>query len=157
MGQYYKIVNLDKRQYLDPSRFGTGPKLRTIAYSSCGILSALTILLAKSDGTGGGDIPSEGTGLWAGDRVVIIGDYDSTSLHRDLDEYDDVSLDILRVMIRDDWVRQLLLEHSETDSYGLRSSLQAIGIDVPPRRTPSGTEYQVDDPALNGFQKARAE
>jgi hypothetical protein len=74
-----------------------------------------------------------------------------------LDEYDNVSLDILRVMIRDDWVRQLLLEHSETDSYGLRSSLQAIGIDVPPRRTPSGTEYQVDDPALNGFQKARAE
>src|SRR3972149_6463998 len=77
MGQYYKIVNLDKKEYLHPHKFGDGLKLLEFGCSSQGTLTALTLLLAKGNGRGGGDYPSNNPliGSWAGDRIVIVGDY----------------------------------------------------------------------------------
>jgi len=111
MGQYYLIVNLDKKEYLHPHKFGEGAKLMEFGHSRSSILLALTVLLADGNGRGGGDIriPSyekairkyqiasdkhcEGkrktspkwpnpdkhnepwVGRWAGDRIVITGDY----------------------------------------------------------------------------------
>lgn len=88
MGQYYKIVNPDKRQYLDPHKFGSGLKLLEFAGSRHGPLEALGILLAHANGRGGGDLAiytNEKSitdderaliGSWAGDRIVVAGDYD---------------------------------------------------------------------------------
>lgn len=77
MGQYYKIVNLDKKQYLYPHRFGDGIKLIEFSTSRFGTLMALSILLSQGNGRGGGDIRSEHplVGSWAGDRIVAAGDY----------------------------------------------------------------------------------
>lgn len=77
MGQYYLVVNLDKKQYLHPHRFGDGLKLREFGQSGFGTMYALASLLADGNGRGGGDIPSEDPliGSWAGDRIVIAGDY----------------------------------------------------------------------------------
>jgi hypothetical protein len=111
MGQYYFIVNLDKREFLHPHKFGEGLKLMEFGHSRSSILLALTILLADGNGRGGGDIHvsdydqaierwrkarerfSKGKrktdpsfpnpdkynqpwiGRWAGDRIVIAGDY----------------------------------------------------------------------------------
>lgn len=86
IGQYFKIANLDKREYLDPHAFGDGLKLLEFGCSSMGTLLGLTLLLRSSDEGGGGDfgnrgeVPSsawERIGSWAGDRVVICGDYDA--------------------------------------------------------------------------------
>lgn len=60
MGQYYKIINVDKKEYLDPSDFGEGFKLLEFAYMRTDIVSALTSLLATR---------------WKGDRVYVVGDY----------------------------------------------------------------------------------
>ncbi len=77
MGQYYRAVNLDKKQYIKPHDFDEGAKLMEFASSACGMLRALAVLLADGNGRGGGDLRSEDAfvGSWAGDRIVIAGDY----------------------------------------------------------------------------------
>lgn len=86
MGQYYKVVNIDKREYLHPHKFGAGLKLMEFSGQGNSIMQGLAILLAHANDRGGGDlrcsdkgIPEELTklvGSWAGDRIVVAGDYD---------------------------------------------------------------------------------
>jgi len=83
MGQYHYVLNFDKKEFLDPHRFGNGLQLMAFGTSSSGTLTGLTLLLAASNGRGGGDFNVETphpltaavTGRWAGDRVAIVGDY----------------------------------------------------------------------------------
>ena len=77
MGQYYRIVNLDKKEYISPHLFGDGAKLMEFGCSSNGMMTGLAILLADGNNRGGGDLYSEDAiiGSWAGDRIVITGDY----------------------------------------------------------------------------------
>lgn len=89
MGQYYKIVNIDKKEYINPHDFGDGAKLMSFALSSMGVMSGLAILLADGNGNGGGDLYTDGldqfnwdiVGRWAGDRIVIAGDYAENGSH----------------------------------------------------------------------------
>jgi len=80
MGQYYKIVNIKKKQYITPHTFGDGAKLMEFSMSASGVLAGLAILLADGNGRGGGDLHSENdiVGSWAGDNIVIAGDYADT-------------------------------------------------------------------------------
>jgi len=77
MGQYYKIVNIKKKQYITPYTFGDGAKLMEFSMSANGVLAGLSILLADGNGRGGGDLNSNNpiVGSWAGDNIVITGDY----------------------------------------------------------------------------------
>jgi len=84
MGQYYIVVNVDKKEYLDPLKFNDGLKLLEITGGHSFTLSALALLLADGNGRGGGDFPcssssvpdvNEWIGRWSGDRIVIAGDY----------------------------------------------------------------------------------
>jgi len=77
MGQYYLIVNIDKKEYIYPHKFGDGLKLLEFGASACGTMTGLAILLSDGNGRGGGDVRSDNPiiGSWAGDRIVISGDY----------------------------------------------------------------------------------
>lgn len=77
MGQYYIAVNLDKRQKIEPHAFNDGAKLMEFASAGGGMMTGLALLLANGNGRGGGDCRSchPIIGSWAGDRVVIVGDY----------------------------------------------------------------------------------
>lgn len=109
MGQYYRTVNLDKKQVLDPHEFNDGAKLMEFASSSCGMLRALAILLADGNGRGGGDLHSSDplVGSWAGDRIVIAGDYgddgkfvddDKANLYITSDGFEDISDRVRKVL-----------------------------------------------------------
>jgi len=76
-GQYYLIVNLDKEEYIRPYKFGNGWKFLEFGRSSDGIMTGLVILLANGNNRGGGDLYSNNPiiGSWAGDRIVVTGDY----------------------------------------------------------------------------------
>jgi hypothetical protein len=78
MGQYFIVVNLTKKQYISPHDFGDDAKLQDFGLSSHGTMSALAVLLASSNGRGGGDLDSNLPiiGSWAGDQIAIVGDYD---------------------------------------------------------------------------------
>lgn len=77
MGQYYLVVNIDKKEYLDPHCCGDGLKLLEFGCSANGTLTALAILLADGNSRGGGDLQTKNptVGTWAGDRIVVAGDY----------------------------------------------------------------------------------
>ena len=83
MGQYYVIANIDKREFIDPYAFGNGVKLMEFSMDGASAMTGLAVLLASSNGMGGGDLhlPHETAfshvpGRWAGDRIVVAGDYD---------------------------------------------------------------------------------
>jgi len=65
MGQYYYVINPQKKEYLHPHVFGNGLKLMEFGCSSCSTLTGLALLLAdkNTNGRGGGDfyLPFRGT------------------------------------------------------------------------------------------------
>lgn len=96
MGQYYTIINLTKKEYISPHALNDGAKLLELNNT----LTGLAVLLANSNGRGGGDLNVHGdyntktrkwsyteeqkeklakvqavAGRWAGDKIVIQGDY----------------------------------------------------------------------------------
>ena len=101
MGQYWMPVNLDKKEFIDPHKLGSGLKLCEQLGSHVG--TALTILTAAyQEKRGGGDLdidenwhgPERTSGMdagpmprsypaiarktigrWAGDRIAVVGDY----------------------------------------------------------------------------------
>lgn len=81
MGQYYRIVNVSRKEYLDPLKFGDGLKLVELSCGYSLTLSGLCVLLADGNGRGGGDFPDdlpfegEWIGRWANCRIVVAGDY----------------------------------------------------------------------------------
>jgi hypothetical protein len=77
MGQYWKTVNLDKREYICPHKLGGGLKLWEQVNNPPGTPVALFILTAAMPvPRGGGDLqPHPVIGRWAGDRIATIGDY----------------------------------------------------------------------------------
>ena len=77
MGQYWKPVNLDKREFIDPHKLGDGLKLWEQLASHPGTGAALIVLCAAMpEPRGGGDLDADPViGRWAGDRVALIGDY----------------------------------------------------------------------------------
>jgi len=120
MGQYHYVVNLTKKEFLHPHKLGDGLKLWEQLNSTGGTMAALFLLLACSNGRGGGDIRpqdpelqaivDEMVGRWAGDEIAVVGDYaEDTDLrlqHRaesiyrrcSNGEFKDISDDILPVV-----------------------------------------------------------
>lgn len=108
MGQYFLVVNLDKKEYLHPHKFGDGLKACEFGYGGK-TMQALHALLTKSDDSGGGDYnkefdPEGIVGWWAGDRIWIVGDCDSSGLYDAVEdessdnEYVEISSRILPVI-----------------------------------------------------------
>jgi len=120
MGQYYKIVNVKKREYINPHMFNEGLKLMEFGMSAGGSLTALAVLLSNGCGRGGGDLHSDNpiVGSWAGDPIVVAGDYgdDGKFLPADKsdmnlycvaeDEGTDISAKVLDALMEDRWFRE---------------------------------------------------
>ena len=72
-GKVHLVVNLDKKEYLDPRAYGGEQNTLDFANIRFSILADLIIKLIYSTGSGGGDLPGSVTsqGVWAGDRITI--------------------------------------------------------------------------------------
>lgn len=103
MGQYWIPANLDKKEFINPHRLGSGLKLWEQLANPPGVGAALIILCAAMpEKRGGGDfdldenwhgpertsgaepgpmpepypaIAAKTIGRWAGDRIALVGDY----------------------------------------------------------------------------------
>jgi len=110
MGQYFRPVNIDKHEYVCPWCIGGGAKLWEWAANTQGAI--FTLLLRKSDQTGGGDfygyrkgfaeggrVPLDDengvVGRWAGDRIVLVGDYDSSRLFETCEQWRNISQELV--------------------------------------------------------------
>jgi hypothetical protein len=96
-------------------------KLLEFGCNSEGTLTALAILLADGNGRGGGDLRCDDdpiVGHWAGDRIVVAGDYadkgtwgasDSENLYTlACSDYRDVSAAVMRVMLQDQCIAKTI-------------------------------------------------
>jgi len=81
MGQYFYIVNLDKKEKIHPHKFNDGLKLGEQSKS----LLALSLLLATGEGV---------KGRWCGDRIAFIGDYEDDETLLAAREATDISIDV---------------------------------------------------------------
>ena len=138
MGQYYKIVNVTKGEYLCPWDFGHGAKLMEFG-SGGSMLSAMALLLADGNGRGGGDFDhqdydpatEEIIGRWSGDKIVVAGDYAddgkfltdeqikqfkkdepdlSVTLYAYADTYfKNISVQVIEKMMEDEWLRETII------------------------------------------------
>ena len=76
MGQYHKLYNVTRKEFVHPHKIGNGLKLTEQCGFPGSTASALFLLVANSNGRGVGDAkPHPYVGRWAGDRVVVQGDY----------------------------------------------------------------------------------
>lgn len=117
MGQYYKVVNITKKQVMNPYTFGSGGKLMEFSSDAMSIMQGLAILLADGNGRGGGDLHSENPiiGSWAGDQIVVTGDYadpgkfveyPQRNLYDVASDYEDISLKVIGLLCEDSWWKQ---------------------------------------------------
>jgi hypothetical protein len=98
MGQYHKVYNVDKREMIHGHHIHNGLKLVEQIGHDRSTSTALFLLLANSNGRGGGDVEDhEFIGRWAGDRIVVQGDYaeagDQGYIYNP-EEYIDISSDV---------------------------------------------------------------
>jgi hypothetical protein len=76
MGQYHKLYNIDKQEYVHGHRIDNGLKLMEQCGWDKSTSTGLWLLLANSNGRGGGDaLKHPLVGAWAGDRILVQGDY----------------------------------------------------------------------------------
>lgn len=76
MGQYHKAYNLTKKEFIHAHGIGNGLKLMEQIGFEGSTADAVFLLLANSNGRGGGDAePHSLIGQWAGDQIVVQGDY----------------------------------------------------------------------------------
>lgn len=106
MGQYFKAVNVTKQEFVCPWCLSGGAKLWEWSANTQGAI--FTLLLRKSDEGGGGDFheatfetdPASLVGRWAGDQVVLVGDYDSNGLYQKAKSFRNISHDLAEVWNR---------------------------------------------------------
>lgn len=66
------IVNLDKKEYLDPEKFDDFLSVDKFSLEKGGVMRGLYSTLFHSTGSGGGDIEELTNGRWAGNQLAII-------------------------------------------------------------------------------------
>lgn len=134
MGQYYKVINIKKREFINPHMFNDGLKLMEFGMSGGGTMTALAALLADGNGQGIGDLNSDNpiVGSWAGDPIVIAGDYADNGRFLPADKQDrnlystadeegtDISAKVLDALMEDRWFREDFIKSwpdHKSDSY----------------------------------------
>ena len=135
MGQYFKAVNLDRKEVLCPWCMHGGAKLWEWAANAQG--AVFTLLLRRSSAGGGGDyfgyrtqnveldtkspeglhgsmleafrtvaaiegqpvhVPEDSiVGRWAGERVVLVGDYDASELFEKSKDFRNITRELVEV------------------------------------------------------------
>ena len=76
MGQYHMTYNITKKEFINPHRINNGHLLMEQIGAPNSTADALFLLLANSNGRGGGDARRHpAIGRWAGDQIVVQGDY----------------------------------------------------------------------------------
>lgn len=122
MGQYYLIVNVDKKEYIHPHNFGNGMKLMEWSWNGNRVIKALSNLMM---------------GDWKGDRVYVVGDYADLA---EYNPYDENWLPTLRVL-----TEELGIHDGNHAEYPDERSLFAVAESKFTKLSPDETEWKETD------------
>lgn len=104
MGQYHQLYNLTKKEKIHAHKIDNGLKLLEQIGHEKSTSTALFLLVANSNGRGGGDaLPHPLIGHWAGDQIVVQGDYAEPGdpAYTDpetLEKFKDISAQVLELL-----------------------------------------------------------
>tara|TARA_R100000458_G_C8245253_1_gene223364 strand:- start:64 stop:567 length:504 start_codon:yes stop_codon:yes gene_type:complete len=131
MGQYYKVINKTKKEWLCPHTFGNGLKLMEFVSDGKGVLQGLAILLAEGNGRGGGDLQSDNKliGSWSGDEISIVGDYADSGLYDTATQnYRNISKETFKCLMEDHWLNAEAKKHIKEygDKYLMSAELEVL-------------------------------
>lgn len=111
MGQLHFVLNMTKKEFLNPHKFGEGMKLREFGSGHHGTLTALALLLAENGSGGIADfhikeqVGTRVVGRWARDSILILGDqgqlYPWVSGQRSKSDFVDISDTVIDAMAED--------------------------------------------------------
>ena len=93
MGQYFQIVNLTKREYVNPHGLDCGIKAGEIIFNVMPT-KVLGILLFSTDDSRllGNSCPDGIMGRWCGDSIALVGDESMPKVYEALDDdYTDIT------------------------------------------------------------------
>lgn len=101
MGEYFKIANIDRKEFIHPHRFGHGMKKWEVAVNAPGAISALAMLISTP-----AKVVGRLSGSWAGDRIIMVGDYSAESkLYEEMEDdpsWKDISKEIIEELTSGD-------------------------------------------------------
>jgi len=114
MGQFFKVINKTKKEFINPHTFGNGLKLWEIVSSSNGVLQGLGLLLAEGHIEYKNMIPISSTiiGRWQGDSIAIVGDDVKDGLYDKCEGEDgkpkkgwkDISVETFKTLLENTWI-----------------------------------------------------
>jgi hypothetical protein len=109
MGQYHTVINTTKKELISAHGIDNGAKLMEQVGFDTSTSTALWLLLANSNGRGGGDANEHDLiGRWAGDSIVVQGDYaeeGDQGYVSDLIEYTDIS-NLVKFMLEEQFGKE---------------------------------------------------
>jgi hypothetical protein len=128
MGQYFRIVNLSKKHFIDIDSLGENNKFDFLGQGLNGIVLA-RLLCSPGNDLMYGDKEKDDIyiGLWAGDSIVIAGDYDMVEYDSEngkvnlydkviLDhEYTDITTKVIAWLMMDDFTFEMLRSRAVHD------------------------------------------
>jgi hypothetical protein len=110
MGQYHKLVNIDKQEQVISYPLGLMAKQYEQTGTAGDFGDALYLLLMTSPNRGGGDwelFPNL-SGRWVGDRVIVLGDYtedgdlpnypNASKLYSESENWKDISIEVAEAL-----------------------------------------------------------
>jgi hypothetical protein len=110
MGQYHKLVNIDKEEQVISYPLGLMAKQYEQTGTAGDFGDALYLLLMTSPNRGGGDwelFPNL-SGRWVGDRVIVLGDYtedgdlpnypNASKLYDESENWEDISNEVAEAL-----------------------------------------------------------
>ncbi|MBW1294057.1 hypothetical protein [Aquimarina litoralis] len=113
MSQYYKVVNLDKKQFFSPEIFNDGVKLGAVMNGIHPYVIG-RLLLANLDS--GKPIEKFRIGYWSGDKIAIVGDESRNEFTSQLQEFENVGAELFFSFINDENFQELILNQLKTDN-----------------------------------------
>ena len=153
MGQYFKIVNLTKKQFIDIGGLGDNIKFSGLGSGLNGIVLG-RLLASPGQWDAPGFLKQYGdpnkddvyVGLWAGDQIVIPGDYDKPknydlspstdvptenlyNLVSDNPEYEDITDKVIVWLAKDEWTAEILAKSAANDRELLQKLSDLVFID----------------------------
>ncbi len=113
MSQYYKVANLDKKQFFSPVIFNDGVKLGAVMN---GIHPYVLGRLLLADFDVDKPIKKFKFGYWSGDKIAIVGDESGNEFTDQQEKFENVGAELFFSFINDENFQELILNQLKTDN-----------------------------------------
>lgn len=112
MSQYYKIVNIDKKQFFSLNIFNDGVKLGAVM---TGIHPYVVGRLLLSDFDSNKTLNKFQNGYWSGDKIAIVGDESRNDFFDQQQEFKNVGAELIFSFISDENFQKLIINQLKND------------------------------------------